>query len=353
MFESIKPILDTVVFGNTVNDYLISLIIFLSLLILAIIIHRVGLKKLKSLAQQTSASVDDFIVSLMEKKILPLLYLGTFFIAIQNLKLGKSISNVFNFTFIILFSIFIISFVTSLVRYLLESYWIKKETDPTRLRTLKGLLPAINTIVWGIGIVFLLNNLGFNISAVIAGLGIGGVAVALAGQAILADLFSYFSILLDRPFEIGDFIVIDDYKGSIEHIGLKTTRIRSLSGEQLIFSNTDLTSSRVRNYKRMEQRRILFKIGVVYNTPIEKIKEIPQIIEKIIKDSPDTKFDRVHFASYGDFSLDYEIVYYVLSDDYTKYMDIQQKINFAIYEEFKLQQIEFAYPTQVLYVYKN
>ncbi len=199
----------------------------------------------------------------------------------------------------------------------------------------------------------MLDNLGFKISAVIAGLGIGGIAVALAAQAILGDLFSYFAILFDRPFEVGDFIILGEYLGTIEHIGIKTTRIRSLSGEQLVFSNTDLTSSRLRNYKRMGKRRVVFKLGVTYQTTLKQLKTIPGIIENIIKGVKDTTFDRVHFSSYGDFSLIFEVVYYVMSRDYNKYMDIQQVINFAIKKEFEAGGIEFAYPTQTLYLTKT
>ncbi|MCK4428221.1 MAG: mechanosensitive ion channel family protein, partial [candidate division Zixibacteria bacterium] len=194
---------------------------------------------------------------------------------------------------------------------------------------------------------------GFKISTVIAGLGIGGIAVALAAQAILGDLFSYFSILFDRPFEVGDFIILDDYLGTIEHIGIKTTRVRSLGGEQLVFSNADLTNSRLRNYKRMAKRRVVFKLGVTYQTTLEQVKEIPTIIKNIIQNITDTVFDRAHFSSYGDFSLVFETVYYVLSRDYNKYMNIQQEINFAIKEEFEKRGIEFAYPTQTLFLEKT
>jgi small-conductance mechanosensitive channel len=198
-----------------------------------------------------------------------------------------------------------------------------------------------------------MDNLGFEISAVIAGLGIGGIAVALAAQAVLGDLFSYFSILFDKPFELGDFVIVDGHMGTIEHIGIKTTRIRSLGGEQLIFSNTDLTGSRLRNYKRMEQRRIVFKLGVTYQTPIEKLKGIPSVIKNIITNIEETRFDRAHFSGFGDFSLDFEVVYHVLTGDYNRYMDTQQDINLQIAEEFERQGIEFAYPTQTLFLEKE
>jgi len=207
--------------------------------------------------------------------------------------------------------------------------------------------------VWSIAGVFILDNLGYNISAVVAGLGISGIAVALAAQTILGDLFNYFVILFDRPFKRGDFVIIDDFLGVIVHIGIKTTRIQSLWGEELVFSNTDLTSSRIKNYKKMEKRRVLFKLGVTYQTTSEQIKKIPQIIRGIIEKVEDTIFDRAHFQSYGDFSLDIESVYYVIGNDYNKYMDIQQQINFAIKEAFEKEGIEFAYPTRTLFVNKE
>ena len=188
---------------------------------------------------------------------------------------------------------------------------------------------------------------------VVAGLGITGIAVALAAQTILGDLFNYFVILFDRPFKRGDFVIIDDFLGVIVHIGIKTTRIQSLWGEELVFSNTDLTSSRIKNYKKMEKRRVLFKLGVTYQTTSEQIKKIPQIIRGIIEKVEDTIFDRAHFQSYGDFSLDIESVYYVIGNDYNKYMDIQQQINFAIKEAFEKEGIEFAYPTRTLFINKE
>ena len=159
-----------------------------------------------------------------------------------------------------------------------------------------------------------------------------------------------FSIVLDRPFVIGDFIIVDDYLGTVEHIGLKTTRVRSLSGEQLVFSNADLLRGRVRNYKRMYERRVVFSIGVVYQTPYEKLKQIPTLIQEIIEAQEHVHFDRAHFRQYGPYSLDFEIVYWVKNPDYNVYMNIQQAINLAIFQRFEKEQIEFAYPTQSLYI---
>jgi small-conductance mechanosensitive channel len=202
-------------------------------------------------------------------------------------------------------------------------------------------------------VLIILDNLGVEINSLVTSLGIGGIAVALAVQNILGDLFASLSITLDKPFSIGDFIVVGDFEGDVEDIGLKSTRVRSLSGEELVFANTDLLNSRIRNYKKLQERRIAFTIGVVYNTPREKLKRIPILIEDIIKPIPDTRFDRAHFKKFGDYSLDFEIVYYVLVPEYATYLDIQQRINLSIYDLFEDEEIEFAYPTQTLVVDKD
>ena len=155
---------------------------------------------------------------------------------------------------------------------------------------------------------------------------------------------------MDKPFQVGDFIIVGDLLGTVEHVGFKTTRIRSLGGEQLIFSNSDLTSSRIKNYKRMQERRVVFSLGVIYQTPVEKVKAIPPMIKRVVEDHPHARFDRAHFKSFGDFALIYEVVYYVLRPDYNTYMDLQQSMNFRLIEEFQKAGIEFAYPTQQLYV---
>ena len=177
--------------------------------------------------------------------------------------------------------------------------------------------------------------------------------MALASQAILADLFSYLAILFDKPFEPGDFIIVGDQMGVVENIGIKTTRVRSIWGEQIVFSNADLTSSRIRNYKQMKERRITFTLGVVYETPVEKLERIPGILRDAITSAPLTRFDRAHFKKYGDFSLDFEIVYFVLNPDYNVYMDIQQKINLAILRRFQAEGIAFAYPTREVIIRKE
>ena len=204
--------------------------------------------------------------------------------------------------------------------------------------------------IWAVVLLLTLENLGVDITALVAGLGIGGIAVALAVQNVLGDLLASLTIALDKPFVVGDFLIVGDVLGSVENVGIKSTRLRSLSGEQIVMSNNDLLNSRLRNYGRMFERRVVFTLGVTYETPREKLKELPGIIRAAVEAQSDTRFDRAHFAKYGDFSLDFETVYYVLSPDYNRYMDIHQGILFQIHEEFENLGVEFAYPTRKLWL---
>lgn len=347
------PFLKTVFWGNSVANYITSLLIFLGCIIFLNIFRKIILKKLKRWAEKTTTTLDDFIVALIQKIMLPLGYLGAFYLSINMLEIAEVIKRLINIATLGVITVFSCRLITSLISYGFSRYLRIKGGGDTLKRSLGGIMSVVRFIVWGLATIFFLDNIGFKVSTVIAGLGIGGVAVALAAQAVLGDLFSYFAIVFDRPFEVGDFIIVGDYLGTVEYVGIKTTRIRSLSGEQLVFSNMDLTNSRVRNYKRMERRRVVFQFGVVYETTLEQLKKIPGIVERIIKSIDDTVFDRAHFFSFGDFSLIFEVVYYVLGSDYNKYMDIQQKINFALKEELEKENIKFAYPTQTLYINKQ
>jgi small-conductance mechanosensitive channel len=352
MSETINAILEKVYFSNRVLDYVLAIAFFLVSFIVIKIIRRFLVRKFIKFATSTKTTFDDFLASLLDKLIVPFSYCVCLYAALKYLTLPVVLDKGINVASMAILTFFAVRFLLRLIGYGFTIYWQRTSSSEALVNSLRGILKVIKFLAWSFAIIFFLDNLGFKVSTVIAGLGIGGVAIALAAQALLGDLFSYFSIIFDRPFEVGDFIIIGDLMGVVEHVGIKTTRIRSLGGEQLIFSNSDLTNSRVRNYKRMQKRRVVFKLGVVYQTPIDQLKEIPVIIEKAIKSLPEAAFDRAHFFEYGDFSLIYEVVYYVLSGDYNKYMDTQQKINFIIAEEFKDKAIEFAYPTQTVFVQK-
>lgn len=234
--------------------------------------------------------------------------------------------------------------------------WMAQKMEAARDRgaegaTALGLLAfAARVALWSVVLLVALAQLDFDITALVAGLGIGGIAIALAVQSILGDLFASLSIVLDKPFAVGDFIVVDGLRGVVERVGVKTTRVRSLDGELLVFPNSDLMKSRIRNFQQMEQRRVLFTVGVTYQTPPEKVEAIPRWLREAVEAVPRTRFDRAHFKEYGDSALVFEIVYYVLDRDYNRYMDVQQAINLTIFERFAREGVDFAYPTRTLHV---
>ena len=337
--------------NNQVIDYVIAVgIIFGGILAIAVLKTFI-LGRLKQWTRKTATILDDKLIRIFEGTLIPVLYVGTFYLGISNLTLHPILKETVNVLGVIIATILGIRFLISLAEYFLRVYIVTHRVSHDSIeQTVNSFIPAIRTVIWAIGLVFILDNLGFDISAVIATLGIGGVAIALASQGVLQDLFSYFSILFDRPFELGDFIIVGDFIGTVENVGIKTTRLTSINGEGIVMANTDLTGSRIRNFKQMEKRRIVFNIGVTYETPLEKLKEIPSIIKTIIENTDNVIFDRAHFSSYGDFSLDFEIVYLVITNDYNTYMNAQQEINFQLKQAFEQKEIEFAYPTQVNYV---
>jgi len=220
--------------------------------------------------------------------------------------------------------------------------------------TISSLLKQFGKLIlWTVALLVILQNLGFNITTFIAGMGIGGVAIAFALQNVLGDVFAYFTIHFDKPFTIGDFIIMDGDMGVIEKVGIKSTRIRALSGEQLVISNKELTEKRVHNYKKMAERRISFNFSLLYETPSAKLEKIPQIMSDIFLVVKETRLDRAHFKEFGDYGLIFEVVYYVLTSDYNKYMDIQQELNFALKSAIEKEGMEFAYPTQKIFLHKG
>lgn len=345
--------LERTYFNNTVKDYIIALGIILVGMLVIRVFRNIFLTRLKRLAERTETKYDDLVVKTIERFGMPAINLLVVYWGIHSLALSPKVTRALEVATSAVIAFFIIRLISTTIQYLLEELVRKQENGEEKVRQMKGVIMLMNLGIWALGLLFLFSNLGYDVTAIIAGLGIGGIAIALAAQNILGDLFNYFVIFFDRPFEVGDFIILDDKKGTVEHIGIKTTRLKSLSGEQLVFSNSDLTNSRIHNYKRMQRRRIVFTIGVTYQTPLEQIREIPNIIRSIIEEQEMATIDRTHFAAYGDFSLNFETVFFVESSEYAVYMDIQQKINLSLYEEFKKRGIEFAYPTQTLFVTKE
>jgi small-conductance mechanosensitive channel len=337
--------------ANKLNDYLLAAVILFCSIVLIKILRRSTFKSLRKWAAKSENIYDDAIVNILERDLIPIAYIASIYLAVGNLALHPILERTVNVIVVITSTILAIRLICAASEYIIKIYWINYQQDNVNLeQSIDALMPAIRIVIWLIGIVFLLDNLGFNISAVVTSLGIGGVAIALASQGVLQDLFSYFSILLDRPFELGDFIVVGDYLGTVEYVGIKTTRLKSIDGEQIVMANTDLVGSRIRNYKKMRQRRVLFNFGVVYETSTEQLAQIPDLIREIIAQTENATCDRAHFSGYGEYSLNFEVVYLINTNDYSVYMNAQQEINLAVKTKFAEYGIEFAYPTQIAYL---
>ncbi len=334
-----------------VIDYLGILCVAVLVTFVVMLVRRIVLRRLTGLALKSETLLDDFALRLIQRISPLLVFLTALALGLRAPPIPEAL--VQPLRLVIIGALFIQAGLwgEAVIRLVVTRSVALADAGST------GSSPAQRAVffvgrwmLWSLILVLLLENAGLDLSALIAGLGIGGIAIALAVQNILGDLFCYAAIILDRPFEIGDFLVVGDQRGTVEKIGIRTTRVRSLDGEQLVFSNNDLVSSRVRNFKRMQERRILFQIGVTYETGPEKLRRIPGFIRDIIEEIPETRFDRAHFAGFGDFSLNFEIVYFVLNSDYNRFMDIQQAINLALCERFDDEGIEFAYPTQTMYL---
>jgi len=344
--------LDYIIFDNSIKNWLSALVILGGVFLILTLIKQIITKRLLSRVKKSKTEIDNFIIPVLNQtrwfSFLALsLYLGILALSIPTeirkwLVLGNQVILTLQLGF----------WGTGLISYYVNRSVANKVKedhgeDATTLDAL-GLIGKI--LLWLILSLIILDNLNIEINSLVASLGIGGIAVALALQNILGDLFASISITLDKPFVIGDYVEVDDFAGDVKDIGLKSTRIRSLSGEELIFSNTDLLNSRIRNYKRLEKRRISFSIAVTYGTSVENLKKIPGIVEEIISPLESIQFTRAHFKSMGDYSLNFAVVYYVLDPAYDSYLDAQQIINLELYQRFEREGIEFAYPTQTVIV---
>lgn len=347
-----QDFLDIIFWNNTVLDYLFFAGSILLSIIVIFIIKKVIVTRLKKSAEKTETTVDDAVVKMISRFIVPLMFFGAIYLSTKWLVFSEDVSRIIYIATLVLLMGFTAAAVSKILVFLLNGY-MQKNNRASSVTSMKWIGVLIKIFVWLVALLLFLENLDIEITVILAGLGVGGIAIAFALNAILQDLFSFVTIFFDRPFEIGDFINVGDMSGNIEHIGIKTTRVRSLSGEQLVFSNKDLTNSRIRNYKRMENRRIAFSLGVTYNTPSDKLRLVPEMIRKIIDNTDSTNFNRAHLKNFGDFSINFEVVYYVLSQDYNIFMNVQQEINFAIKDAFDANGIEFAFPTQTVYLEKD
>lgn len=347
-------LLNTSFYDNTMSTWIIALLVAIVTAVLLRILKALGVRHIARLAARTETTWDDALVELLRHTKWLFLLIVALFAGSLLLSLPVRMRGIANAVAAIALIVQAGIWLNAVILFWLEGYrQLKLKEDPASVTTMSAVSFVGRLVLWLVILLLILDNLGVNVTALVAGLGVGGIAVALAVQNILGDLFASLSIVLDKPFTVGDFLMIDECMGSVEHIGLKTTRIRSLSGEQLVFSNADLLGSRIRNYGRMFERRVVFNLGVTYQTPREKLIKIPTIIRETVEAQASTRFDRSHFKAYGDFSLNFETVYYVLVPDYNTYMDIQQAINLRTHERFEEETIEFAYPTQTLHLVRE
>lgn len=336
---------------NLLMDLIYAAIFALMIYLITRLFKRFLLRRLEKNASQNVGSWNDLALDMIRRIHPAFLIVLAIYIGTLQLSFSTFLTSIIQKTFIIVLLLQTGLLLSTFIRLWIDYYKKKKITiDAGAVTALNTVGFLLRMVLWITLLLIALDNFGVNVTTLIAGLGIGGIAVALAVQNVLSDLFASVSIVLDKPFVIGDFIIVGDLLGTVEYVGVKTTRVRSLSGEQLIFSNADLLNSRIRNFKRMHERRVVFSIGIVYQTPIEKIKSIPVMIRNIIEDQDLVRFDRAHFKEYGAYSLNFEIVYWIKDPDYNFYMDTQQAINLSIFKLFKETDIEFAYPTQTFFV---
>ncbi|MDX9864163.1 MAG: mechanosensitive ion channel family protein [Anaerolineaceae bacterium] len=335
---------------NSVQTWLLAVLGTVVLYGLFGLIKKMLLHRICKIAAKTQTNIDDFFCKILaDLRKFFLLGLAVW-IASRVLTLPTSLREGIRVVFVILVILQAGFLINRVVMYVLERR-MNHETGQEQSASLKTIGQFVRGLIWAIVIVMALDTVpGLEVSTLVTTLGITGIAVAFAIQNVLADLFSALSITFDQPFIVGDVIVVDELAGTVERIGLKSTRVRSLSGELLIFSNSDLLNSRIHNFQQMNRRRVILKFGVTYQTPRKKLQAIPEMIKQVIEEREKVSFDRAHFAGFGDSTLDFEVVYWLESSAYSFYMDTQQAINLGIYERFEEEGIEFAYPTQTVFV---
>jgi small-conductance mechanosensitive channel len=336
--------------GNSLLRWGMAALIFVATLVVLRLLRHFLHTRLARLAQRTETEIDNLLSQLLEHTSRWVLVVVAASLAGRSLDLGPNAEVALHRLLFIALAVQAGVWVSHVLAFVIERYVSRREKGEVLRTAVLSLFGFFGRIaIWSLVLLLALDNLGFDVTALIAGLGVGGIAIGLALQNVLQDTFASLSIVLDKPFVVGDFIAIGDFAGTVERIGIKTTRIRSLSGEQLVFGNGDLLSSRIRNFKQMAERRVVFGFGVVYQTPADQLEAIPGMVAEIVEAQEHVRLDRAHFKSFGDSSLDFEVVYYVESPEYTLYMDRQQAINLALIRRFEAHGIEFAYPTRTLF----
>lgn len=345
-----RGLFEKTLWGVEYSEYFYAALILVAVVVLLKIFQLMILGRLKKLAKKTKTQVDDAIIHGIEHLGAPFYFGIALYFALQRFNLSQNALRWTNYAIMVVVVFYAVRAIHKMITFgtkkVIET---RDDEDNTIVRFLGTFLKGT---LWLLAVLLLLSNMGYNITSLIAGLGVAGIAIGLALQNILEDLFSSISIYFDKPFKVGDFIVVGDYLGVVKRIGIKTTRLESLWGEELVISNRELTSTRVKNYKKMERRRIHYTFGVTYDTPVKKLEKINRMVRDIVDKVELADLDRVHFKEHADSSLKFEMAYYVNSKEYADYMDVQQKINLELNKRFEKEGIEFAFPTRTIYMEK-
>jgi small-conductance mechanosensitive channel len=341
--------LDRMLLHNPLSDWLIAMGVVALICLIVALIKPIVVRRLSILARRTETRFDDALVMVIQATKLWLVLIAAVYFGSEYLDLPRKAEKWLNQTAVIATFIQIGLWAGAVLEAWVErSRQRAMATDISTATSLSALAFVGKLVLWTVTILLALDNIGVNVTALVASLGIGGIAVALAVQNILGDLLASLSIVIDKPFVLGDAIVVDNFTGTVEHIGLKTTRVRSSDGEQIVFSNSDLLKTRLRNYKRMNERRVQFGFGVSSKTSLDQLKRIPQIVRRIIEAQPKTRFDRAHFKELSDSAYNFEVVYWMLDPNYNLYMDTRQAINLELVKTFADEGIGLASTTQTL-----
>jgi small-conductance mechanosensitive channel len=342
---------------NPIIGQVIAAVIFFALsLIIGWIVYHIFEHYFTKWAKKTKTTIDDEIIRNTKRPMYLLVLLIGFWYAVDQLIFLDAYSVYIGYVFIAA-EILLIAFIITRVINVLVSWYAERVVRKGKMQVSTNILiifrKMLHAVVYIFAFLILLYISKIDLSGALVGLGVGGIAIAFALQNVLGDAFSAFSIFFDRPFEIGDFIVVGDDAGTVTHVSMKSTRIKLLQGEELVISNRTILDKSIHNYKKLQKRRIVFSVGVTYGTPIEKLRKIEGMIRKIVGNVELCTIDRIHFKEFGAFSLNFEIVYFIDSSDYNKYMDIQQQINFGIADAFEKEHIEIAFPTQTIFLTQN
>ncbi|AKF08491.1 mechanosensitive ion channel family protein [Sandaracinus amylolyticus] len=347
-----EELLDIRFFGNPLLRWGIALLVAAAVIAALVIAKRLAVSRLAKLSDRTATRLDDVVVKVIEQTSTMTILVAGVAAGVRSLDLPRDGDLWLGRVMIIVLAIQVGSWITNAVRLLLETR-VGVDVQPGQ-RTMGAALGfATNLVVWAVLVLLVLSNFGVEVSTLVAGLGIGGIAAALAVQNVLGDLFAAFSIYVDRPFDLGDFVIVDTYMGTVEKIGWRSTQLRSLSGEMIVLANSDLSRARIRNFKRMSERRAVVTFGVQYDTPNAKLAAIPGIVRQTIEAIEGLRFDRSHFVKLGESSLDFETVFYVTTPDFNAFADRQQQLLLSLHRRFEDEGISFAFPTRTVVVQRE